>query len=160
MNDTDYKTIIKNTLSRLAEIVRQREELDNEGAKLRQFLMATINMLPDEEREGFAQLLDTLARGLQASEEGLKEACLRVLRESKQWLTATQVRDRLRTSGFNFDDYQSNPLASISTTLRRMKPEEVETSEADGVAAYRFNYREHERQQKVKAGALGRIGRY
>jgi hypothetical protein len=55
------------------------------------------------------------------------------------WLTVTNVRDRLNKAGFDFSTYSSNPLASISAILRRMKPEEIESTVADGgVAAYRW----------------------
>jgi hypothetical protein len=44
----------------------------------------------------------------------------------------------LEAGGFDFSSYKSSPLASISTTLKRFKPEDVETAEIDGVAAYRW----------------------
>jgi predicted deacetylase len=156
MNDTDYKAILAAAFDRIVTISRQREELDNEGAKLRQFIMATINMLPDDDREEFVKLFEKSQDSLKMSEESLKEACLRVLRDvSPRWLTAAQVRDQLKMSGFNFDAYMSNPLASVSTTLRRMKPEEAETMESEGVAAYRFNQRKTTLQQRIAAGRLG-----
>jgi hypothetical protein len=73
------------------------------------------------------------------AEAGLTEAIRSVLKKNyRQWLTVTQVRDRLESAGFDFSSYKSSPLASISTTLKRFKAEDVETAEIDGVAAYRW----------------------
>src|SRR5207253_3001518 len=82
------------------------------------------------------------------------------------WLTAAQVRDRLVNSGFDLTLYASNPLASVSTTLRRMKPQEVESSEIEGVAAYRLNQRrakaeashQHQAGKTMRLSELARIG--
>ena len=122
-------------------------------------------MLPDADRETFIKAFDSLAEGLKAKEASLKDAALKILHDAgpEQWLTTAQVRDRLVASGFDFSFYMSNPLASVSTTLRRMKPEEVDTAETEGVAAYRFNFRGEEANLRAKAElkrrvAAGRIG--
>jgi hypothetical protein len=165
MSDTDYRAVLSAAMARLSAIATQMEALEIESAKLRQFIMATINMLPDAERETFVKAFDTLNEGMKAKEASLKEASLKILREAGpvQWLTAAQVRDRLVTSGFDFSFYMSNPLASVSTTLRRMKPNEVEAAETEGVAAYRYNFRAEEANVRSKAElkrriAAGRIG--
>src|ERR1700681_2631174 len=165
MNDTDYRAVLSTAMARLSAIGTQREALETEGAKLRQFIMATINMLPDAERETFVKAFETLTEGLKAKEASLKDATVKILHDagSEQWLTAAHVRDRLVTSGFDFSFYMSNALASVSTTLRRMKPEEVDAAETEGVAAYRFNFRAEEANARSKAElkrriAAGRIG--
>ena len=140
---TNYKTILDNAFNELGRKSAQRKDLEIECAKLRQFILATMNMLPDEEREAFhAKLLEFW------QEEDIKTASLTdairvVLRENpKQWYSASQMRDRLMRGGFNFSEYSSNPLASVATTLKRMKPEDgVETAVVEGVAAYRWKRR-------------------
>jgi hypothetical protein len=52
-------------------------------------------------------------------------------------LTSAQVRDRLRFEGFDFSSYETNPLPSVSTTLRRLKEAgEITRSESETVASY------------------------
>jgi len=138
MNDTDYHAILRTAMTRLGTIGKQREELESESAKLGQFIMATINMLPDAEREVFVKAFDELKAVVKEKEVGLKEACLKVLREAApEYLTAAKVRDRVVSGGFDFSGYTTNPLASISTTLRRFKSEEVEETTIEGVTAFR-----------------------
>jgi len=138
MNDTDYRAILRVALERFIAAKKQRDELDAELAKLSQFIMATINMLPDEEHNVFVKAYDEVAEVAKAKDIGLKRACLNVLLEaSPEYLTAAQVRDKLVSSGFDFSDYTTNPLASVSTTLRRCKPEEAEETTIQGVTAYR-----------------------
>jgi hypothetical protein len=138
MNDSDYRAILRGALERLAAAAKERDELETECSKLRQFIMATINMLPDEDRSVFMKAYDEVAEFAKSKDIGLKRACLNVLVESSpEYLTATQVRDKLLSSGFDFSEYTTNPLASISTTLRRCKPEEAEETTVQGVTAYR-----------------------
>ncbi len=75
-------------------------------------------------------------------ESSLKDAIYSVLCSAfPKYLTASDVRDRLRANGFDFSGYSSNELASVSTTLRRFKPEEVENTTIEEVAAYRLDQR-------------------
>ncbi|HXM93674.1 MAG TPA: hypothetical protein VOA64_05375 [Candidatus Dormibacteraeota bacterium] len=54
-----------------------------------------------------------------------------ILKTAKgDWLTATNVRDRLSDTGFDFSSYLANPDLSIYEILRRMK--EAEASWVDG----------------------------
>ena len=101
-------------------------------------MQATLEMLPDAERDGFATLFREALKEKQRQEAGLTEAIRRILQEHKRWISVSEVRDRLVESGFDFSEYKANPLASISTTLKRMKPDEVETAQFEGVAAYRW----------------------
>lgn len=142
MVKSDYRAVLEKAFDRAGKIYSQIEELQIEATKIRQFIMATINMLPDAERDAFLSMLEMLKEDDRTSEASLKDACLRVLRESyPRWLSATRVRDGLISSGFDFSRYTSNPLASVSTTLRRIKREEVQTADVEGVAAYRLRHR-------------------
>lgn len=138
MNETDYKAVLNDTLRKLGTIGCEIERLNVEVAKLRQFFAATLNMLPDSERKEFTNAFKEVAESIKSKESSLKDAILSVLRQSfPKFLTSADVRDRLTSSGFDFSDYTSNPLASISTTLRRFKPDEVEETTIEGVSAYR-----------------------
>lgn len=138
----NYEQVLGTTFKRLGEIAQELEQLQIEATKLRQFAMATINMLPDDKRDAFMHMVEAFNEADKEKESSLKQECLRVLREFyPQWRTAAQVRDRLASSGFDFSKYTSNPLASVSTTLRRMDRHEVQTAEIEGVAAYRMRHR-------------------
>jgi len=139
MNDTDYKGILDDTVSKFVAARAKKNELEHEIAKLRQFFFATINMLPDKDREAFLARFHKVILEEERSAVGLKEAITRVLRaKPKEWLTTLDVREFLNESGFDFSNYKTNPLASISTTLARMKKDEAETTIIGGVTAYRW----------------------
>ena len=146
----DYKAVLHETMRSMVANRKKIEQLEIESAKLRQFFSATVKMLPDEEREEFIAAMREVIESVTIRESSLKDAIYRVLTQvSPKFLTATEVRDQLRASGFDFSEYTSNELASISTTLRRFKPDEVETSTNDtGVAEFRWN------QQRANAEAL------
>jgi len=138
MNDTDYKAVLNDTLRKMAAVREETERLEIVAAKLRQFFFATINMLPEDERGTFMEIFREAAEGLNVREGSLKDAIVAILREAApKYLTVADVRDRLNKSGFDFSHYTANPLASVSTTLKRMKPEEVESTSIEGVTAYR-----------------------
>src|SRR6267378_4023309 len=138
MKDTDYKEVLNDTLRKMVAVREETERLDIEAAKLRQFFFATLNMLPEDERGMFMEIFREAAEGLNVREGSLKDAIVAILREATpKYLTVADVRDRLNKRGFDFSTYMANPLASVSTTLKRMKPEEVESTSIEGVTAYR-----------------------
>jgi hypothetical protein len=142
MSQEEYEKVLNEAMARLGELARQRDELDLQIGKLRQFIYATLNMLPDERRKLFNDAFDLISKLSDSKSASLTEAIKGILRSGpRQWFTVTQVRDHLVRNGFDFSFYASNPLASVSTTLRRMKPEEVETGEVEGVAVYRWKSR-------------------
>jgi hypothetical protein len=139
MNDTDYPAVLDASLEKLGAALQKTRELEVEIDKLKQFISAAINMLPDEDRVCFIAKLDQLAFAEDIRSVGLKEAIIRILSaQSKNWFTAANMRDALLESGFDFRNYTANPLASVSTTLKRMKSNEVESTTNGGVAAYRW----------------------
>ncbi len=139
MNLIDYKKVLDEALTRYGLLTAQRDNIALELARQLEFIRATVNMLSDEERAQFKARMDEAYSSSQLKEASLTESVRLVLQRARgQFLTATQVRDHLVNSGFDFSSYLSNPLASVSTTLRRLKPEEVETTEVRGVAAYKW----------------------
>jgi hypothetical protein len=140
MDSKHYSALAMDAFAKLEKLQQERESIEAEAMKLEQLIAATANMLPDDTREKVMLRLTTLRELFRRRDVGLTDAIRTILRKAAgDCLTATNVRDRLISFGFDFTDYSTNPLASISTTLRRMKPEEVETTTVDGgVAAYRW----------------------
>lgn len=139
MNAIDYEAALADTLVRLGAISTEMGRLEIEAAKLKQFFSATLNMLPDAKRSEFVTLFRQISESSAASESSLKRAIQHVLLDVyPNYLTAALVRDKLQTQGFDFSEYKSNPLASISTTLRRAKRTDIESTQIEGVTAYRL----------------------
>lgn len=116
---------------------QKQQELDVENIKLRQFIYATMNLLPDKERLIFQAQVANMA----ASLSSLKDAVCEVLKLAAQrndYFTVVEVKEHLEKAGFDFSEYSSNPLASVNTTIKRFKDTEVQCKEINGVAAYRW----------------------
>lgn len=135
MAPINYAEILGQAFEEYAKLLEERQNLDLELSKKKQFIRATINMLPDnKDQECFKFLLDGFMEEL-----GLTDAIRKVLRSNpKNYFTATEVRDKLREAKFDFSSYKANPLASVHSILKRLKPDEVEATEIDGVAAWRW----------------------
>jgi hypothetical protein len=155
MPDLDYRAILNDAFTKLGLAIQQRDAAEIEIAKQKQFIVATLNMISDEERQHFRGRLEEACRQDDARTAGLTDAIRRVLETSgRKWRTVAEVRSLLIASGFDFSGYASNPLASISTTLRRMPPDEVETTKIETVTAYRLKAR---RSRMAEAFAKGRF---
>src|SRR5271163_1656586 len=112
---TNYYALVQREYSRFVKLKRQRDDLDAEIMKSKQFIAATANMLNDRQREFVLGNMALIEEGGRIADASLTEAIRTVLRTNyKDWLTVTQVRDQLRAAGFDFSEYKSNPLASIS----------------------------------------------
>src|ERR1700733_8350544 len=109
----DYKEVLDQALARHGVLLAQREDLDVEIAKQSEFIRATLNMLSEEEAREFKDRMDTAVKNRQVREASLIESIRLILQKAPrgQFLTATQVRDRLVNSGFDFSEYLSNPLS-------------------------------------------------
>jgi hypothetical protein len=140
MSGTDYKTILDDAFTKLGFALIQRGNIETEIVKLKQFIHATLNMLSDEDAGKFKKRMEELLRQEEGNSSSLVAAIRQLLQGApvNKWLTASEVRDRLIGKGFDFSSYTSEPLASVSTTLKRIKPEEVETTLVGGVTAYRW----------------------
>lgn len=152
----DYKAVLTQTLQEFDAILKERQELDLKLAQKLQFIRATMNQLPDNEVSQFEDYLQKLFSG----SGGLSDSIRRVLSENpRKWHTATQVRNALIKSGFDFGNYASNPLASVHSALKRLKPEEAETDTVDGVMVWRWNqadkYRARHRRRNPFGSSVG-----
>jgi hypothetical protein len=129
-----YKEILTKALVELSGLLFVRQEADLKIAQKEQFIRDTLNFLPDVERFAYESTLTEYLR----PQLGLSDSIRSVLKAApKKWHTATEVRDGLVKSGFNFSGYTTNPLASVHAALKRLKPEEADTTEIDGVMAWR-----------------------
>jgi len=141
MTDADYLRMLESSIKKLDELNWQREQLDMEIAKLQQWIQATVNLLPDEATTKFQARLAEMERESEIATAGLTDAIRGTLQLNyPKWLTVANVRDSLIARGFDFSSYKSNPLAAISTTLRRLakNEENIETAEIDSVNVYRM----------------------
>ncbi len=158
MDAAHYLALITDAFSKWEKLQRDHESIEAEMMKLEQLIAATANMLPDDTKGVVMLRMTTLQELFRLRDVGLTDAIRAILRaEAGNWLTVTNVRDRLISMGFNFSDYSTNPLASVSTTLRRMKPEEVETTTVDGgVAAYRWKQSSPAEKAQAKMAILSK----
>lgn len=95
------------TLSVQEQAIRQRI------LKIARLVEANVSLLPEGEQEQLLAVMDdSMAPG------GLTDSVLRVMPAGK-FLSAVDVRNALLKTGYDFSG-QSNPLASVHTTLRRL----------------------------------------
>ena len=139
----NYNQLLEGIFARMTQIMRERSDLATETAKLTQLLHATANMLPDNQRNAILEKWMAFFETQLSRETSLIDSVRKVVQEAgREWLTVAKVRDRLIASGFDFSGYVSNPLASVSATLIRLKDKrEVEPTTIEGVAAYRWDVR-------------------
>lgn len=139
MNDAEYEQIIEQSVKKIIALSDQKTAIDIEVAKLQQFVYATANLLSAEAQARFHAKWQPYVDKLTVIVASLTESIRQTLRGCyPKLLTSAQVRDQLRVEGFDFSSYQSDPLASVSTTLRRLKESgEVDSEEFEGVAVYR-----------------------
>ena len=97
---------------------------------LRDLIRANANFLPDTERYLELIMLEVLKVPANIG-EAVRMALL-LGKFKTQRLTPAQVKELAESRGFDFSEY-TNPLASITTTLRRLKEsDEVDYEESSG----------------------------
>jgi hypothetical protein len=135
----DYQQIIEDALQKMDALTWEKESIDLEIAKLWQFIVATGNLLPDDEQAQFRAKLDKIIEEQSSQTASLSDAIRKILRSIyPNYKTVADIRTKLQESGFDFSSYTSNALASVSTTLRRLKNSgEAEADEIEGVTVYR-----------------------
>jgi hypothetical protein len=138
--EIDYKGILDKALARFNALTMQQAGIEAELARLRQFIQNTALLLPDYERDKFIVEAAEVFEQPVSSNQSLTDAIRVVLGLNyPAYLTVAKVRDDLIRDGFDFSAYTSNALASVSTTLRRLKEAgEVDSGTSDGVTTYRW----------------------
>lgn len=120
-------------------MVEQRNAADAEIGKLQRWVDATLPMLPPETAKKWKAALNSiLGRQRLVPRFSLADSISQLIKANDEVaLTVSDIKDTLVGSGFDFSSYRSNPISSISTTLRRMvKRGEVHTEVIEGVNVY------------------------
>lgn len=126
MTESHYEQIIRESLRRFRELHNQREQADIELIKLKQFLYATLEMVDADRRSKWEENINGIVSSALPKTAPLAESIRKVFQENPNMVYSVgSIREKLTERGFDFSRYKSNPLSSISTTLRRM----VETGE-------------------------------
>lgn len=157
MTTSHYEEIIGSSLQRFRDLYSQREEIDVELVKLRQFLYATLNMVPDEAQEKWRREIDAAVEKATANAASLADSIRKIFADKPMYIfTVYGIREALTDAGFDFSSYKSNPLSSISTTLRRMvETGELESKEdSNGVSGFVVS-----EKRRTKNAALERFKR-
>ena len=149
-------------IERFEMLGEQRKQLELEMAKLRQYMSSTLDLLSEQDREAWESVVDYVIENWDSSvSKTLTYAVKKTLQvHFPDWLTAAKVRDQLADGGFDFSSYKSNELASVSTTLRRLKGE-LETRTTSGATEYRLEPPISPTRPKFGTGlreALKRVG--
>lgn len=132
----DYEKMLSELVQQHSDLVRQRDTIEVELARLTQLLQSTYNMLtPAQQTKLSAEI-----KKIDTRPPGLKQGVLMALKARKnEWLTPPQVRDYLESIGFDFGADSARGLTSVGNTLRRMVPDELETHTLEnGQTAYRI----------------------
>jgi hypothetical protein len=140
-DDAYYEPILDKTVEKFIKLLGEKERIDDEIAKLEQFMSATENLLSEEAAARFQAKVLPFATRIHDQVLGLRDAIKTVLNESyPARFTAAEVRDKVRARGFDFSSYKSDPLPSVSTTLRRLRESnEISYEKFEGVAVYQAN---------------------
>jgi len=130
----DYVQMLRALAEEREMWVNKRDEAMRELSRLAEMIRATVKMLTPEQRAKCDALLERIDR----RPAGLTTSIRLCFTAGKEWLTPVEIRDMLKATGFSFESYKANPLASIHTTLKRMVPGEMECKTVDGEKVYRL----------------------
>jgi hypothetical protein len=121
MGHETYKQTLETAKAEMGELLRQRKEIESRIGKLAP-VIEYLSLLCDQLPPSDLPMPSELDIGLS---DAIRMAFRSVLPES---LTPTEVRDKLRESGFNLDRY-ANELPPIhNTIIRLLKNGEIEES--------------------------------
>src|SRR5262249_41718092 len=104
----------------LAQKIKEREAADRRIGQLTLALRGMASTLPHAKKQ---QLLNRLAEARKRP-TGLTEAIKEVLSESKDGMTATEIKARLEQTGFDFSEYVQ-PMATIHVVLKRLLEKDI-----------------------------------
>lgn len=132
----DYVQLLRDLLEERESWTRKRDDAERELSRISGLIRSTIKMLPPEQRSQIG--CETLLERIDRRPPGLTTVIRGAFTAGKEWLTPIEIRDYLKSIGFNFEEYKANLLTSIHTTLRRMVPHEVECKTVAGQKLYRL----------------------
>jgi hypothetical protein len=134
---TEYGKSFSDHLKQIANLVEHRDKLDGQIDKLKKLASANYELMDDKEKAAYSGAFEELNRSDQSLTHEVRRA---LMLGGGEYLTPTQIRDRLVKSGYDFSRYQSNPLVSIHSTLNRMKGEVDTVILEEGTKGYRFHH--------------------
>lgn len=132
----DYVQLLRDLVDEREGWSRKRDDADRELSRFSDLIRSTIKMLSPEQRSKID--CEVLLERIDRRPPGLTTLIRGAFLAGQDWLTPTEIRDHLNSTGFSFERYKANPLASIHTTLKRMIPHEVECKALDGRKKYRL----------------------
>jgi hypothetical protein len=142
----------------LAQLIRQRDELQNQISAIQQTIRGLLMLRDaavddDGEARGDQSLVATamLAKSAISANEladamripeiipppaKLTDLCRSAVKASGKAMSASEVKTEVELRGFDFSRYQSNPLSSLHTVLRRIP--EIAHQRIDGKSLYEW----------------------
>lgn len=148
----DYQKMFTDHMHKLSALIAQRDAISIELENVRQMVTACYNMLSEEDQKEFFDAFSTVSKWIEIREKGLTDAIRKILQSNpKAWFSADQVRKRLQEAGFDFSGYISNPLSSIHTVLKRLKPTEVKTRDGIDGKQYQWIMRSPRMSKRLRA---------
>ena len=150
MTESDYQEVLAKSLQEFRELYQEREVIDAKLVKLRQFISVTLNMVPEKEQPKWTKEIKETIDKLVTRSASLTDSVRRVFEDHPVYgFTASAIRGMLMEAGFDFTSYTSNPLSSISTTLRRME-DNGELKSMEDTEGARLYYRGDRPKRKFK----------
>lgn len=133
----EYVNALDKAIVDLEGRVQKRDILNAEIAGLRETVkvLATLVGLPADKSKRVAQLLATVDSATPSLTDAVRSLLTRV---HPKEMTATEVRNALEESSFNFGDF-SNPLSACHSALKRLlNDDQIEAgSPQDGKTTYK-----------------------
>jgi len=140
MTDHTYLDALRQAKIDLAHAIEQRDELSLKIVRLQQLVKA-LGGAADSTSETFESV---------AARIGFTETVLTVLRNSKDELTARNIRDRLVELGYELGKY-ANPLGFVHSVLNRLMAQGKIRQSAPGCFVAIGPTPDEIHQQKLKA---------
>ncbi|HET9407674.1 MAG TPA: hypothetical protein VFO39_10590 [Candidatus Sulfotelmatobacter sp.] len=133
----EYVTALEKALGDLENRVQTRDILNAEIAGLRETVrvLSSLVGIPADKQKRVALLLATVDSATPTLTDAIRSL---LTRSHPQEMTATEIRNALEESNFNFGDF-SNPLSACHSALKRLESDEhIERGKAkDGKTSYR-----------------------
>jgi len=132
MQNTSYRQALEDARKNLDRLLRDRDDLDAEISKL-ESAIDSLSALCDESAV-------EVGRDAESTAVSLRDAIRLIFNMARpNALTPTEVRDKLRQSGFDLDRYKYE-LPPIHNTIARLEAAgEIEAAlRSDGEKAYKF----------------------
>jgi hypothetical protein len=134
---TDVRSELQSAINQLTALLEQKERIEVDIAKQRRKVAAWQELCAAEE-DDVPDALSYVESLLDLG--GLTEAIKTVLRGSrKEWMNTSEIMIALRELGFPLEKYKA-PMASITTTVNRLVPEEVAVHQLPSPGANEYKW--------------------